>query len=369
MEGEICIDGLQWEVSSLVSGTFKLSEVTGKAEPIVLVIKSQVGQLAISTDRNLKLSYLDGELDYYSLRMKNIGHQSISQITLQTDFPLLFGWKVTNPDWTLKPGEDKEFKVYLRAGLLEGNVRLDTVTPRVLVRYCCCPATVPDAPAQYRYRRVEHVFSVEHSFTVKDQCIRSYKNLNEYLLNIQIEKIHAQNEAFGLTQLCVVGDKWKIVEKQQFTGFDKVFNTFLSLVHCPNESVSLQAKRILLGKNKDKPTEGDTDITCAEPYANYIKECQEVRQNNYTRESLMVTTVDILATWTLELGKQAVHGVHLVPITLSSYNSSMTVSKGPSKLDIFPLQIVHECPSVVRHDFSTEPYLYRHNMVESARCN
>lgn len=363
VEGELCIDGLQWEVSGLVGGLYKLSEVTGKPDPMSVIVREKAGQLEISADHGLKLSYLDGEIDQYTLKMKNAGHAPISQITLHNDYPLLLGWKSLTLDGTLKPSEERELKIYIRAGFLENSKKADSITSRILIRYL---ANAADNP-HYRYKRIEHYFAVTHSFVIKDHCIRSYKNLNEYLLNIQIEKLYAKSEAFYLNELCVVGTGWRIIEKQQFTGFDKVFNTFLSLISCQNEVVPLKHKRVALGKKdnskqvdlltgdaeKDGP---DKDTTCTEPYSNYIREYQENQARKYRQESLLVTSVEVLATWTLEAGKQVAKGVHLIPITLSSYNSSSVVVKAqPTKLDLFPLQIVHECASAITHDFSANP--------------
>eukprot|EP01022_Parablepharisma_sp_SALTPOND_P008445 TRINITY_DN136028_c0_g1_i1.p1 TRINITY_DN136028_c0_g1~~TRINITY_DN136028_c0_g1_i1.p1 ORF type:complete len:1040 (+),score=107.72 TRINITY_DN136028_c0_g1_i1:896-4015(+) len=365
-EGELCIDGIQWEISSLVGGSYKMSEVTGKTDPVSVLVRGKTGQLEITTDYNLRLNYLDGEVDYYTLRLKNTGHLPISQISFQTDYPLLLGWKSLSFDWVLNPTEEKELKIYLRAGFMENTKKNDALMPRVLIRYLAGPEDA--VPLFYRYKRIEHYFGVNHSFVIKNQCIRSYKNLNEYLLNVQIEKLYARSESFYLNELCVVGQGWKIVEKQQFTGFDKVFNTFLSLIHSPNETVPLKHKRIILGKREpldlltvQEPNKAQEqeDITSVEPYENYIKEYQDVRANKYQRESMTVTTVDILATWTLELGKHVAKGAHLIPITLSSYENSSTSksikTKAPSKLELFPLQIVHECPNTVTHNFASSP--------------
>jgi len=377
-EGNLLIDGIQWELSGLVGGNFKISEVTDKPDPINIIIRPFAGQMDVSVvGLGLKQNYLDGEVDQYTVKLKNMGKFPISQIVMQTDYPLLLGWKAQNFDFILQPNEERIVKIYIRAGFVESMKKIDAITPRILIRYIANDQNT--APIFYRYKRIEHFFSVNHSFVIKDQCIRSYKNLNEYLLNIQIEKLYAKSEAFYLDELNVVNPGWKIVEKQQFTGFDKVFNTFLSLIQAPNnELVPLKLKHVILGKKDTNKAQvdlvtGDTettnqqqnmqDITTIEPYINYIKEFQENIKSKYQKENMLITTIDILATWTLESGKQVAKGCHLIPITLSSYNeNSNTVSstaailaKTPTRLDLFPLQIVHVCPDVVFHDFNENP--------------
>lgn len=362
-EGELVIDGIDWEVENLVSGSYKMGKVTGKVEPVVVQVRNKAGQLTISTNKNLKLSYLDGEIDYYNLKMKNTGSGDITQITLITDFPILFGWKTSVLDCVLKPQEEKEITVYLRAGITENWEHMAETKPKILIRYQTNPC---DSQLQCcRYKRIVHSYKVDPSFAIKNQCIRSYKNLNEYLLNVQIEKLYAKNEAFYLNELCCVGDSWKIIEKQQFTGFDKVFNTFISLIYSPNGQVELKSKKITLGKrekNSIQPIENSAknteelmhDTAKIEPFSNYIKEYQDARKLSCQHENLVGISVDILATWTFELGKDIIKGAHLLPITLSEFQRTITKTKESSKLDMFPLQIVHDCPNIIKHDFSKD---------------
>ena len=105
-------------------------------------------------------------------------------------------------DWTLNCNEEKDLKLYIQAGFMRSGRTTDSMIAKILIRYMA-----NTEESWYRYKRIEHSLIVNPSFTMRNKCIRSYKNLNEYLLNIQIEKLHVPNSEFHLNELCVVDSR------------------------------------------------------------------------------------------------------------------------------------------------------------------
>lgn len=341
-EGELCVEGVEWEVSNLITGRFALSQLTNEATPMVLVVRPQAGLLKLEANKCLRTRYLNGELDSYTLTLKNEGTLPISKISLQTDFPLILGWKRMDLDWTLKPKEAKELTLNVRVGFVESVARSESLLPRVLIRYLG-----DSEKGHYRYARIEHCFSVIAPFCVKKQFSQSYRHLNEYLLNIQITKLYNKNEGFALKELCVIGDGWKLQEKERFTGFDKVHNTFVSLTQAA-VPVPLSGRRVMFESG-----ESAEDATLAEPYVNYIREVQDARNRKYRRLNENDVIVDLLAIWTLFVNKKAYNGVHIISIDINSCGIS-SIPHTP-KQNVFPLQVVHECEGEVAHNFARNP--------------
>jgi len=338
-EGELYIDGVQWEVMNLINGRYEISKIRNKADPIILIVLPKAGQLKIQAKRNLRAKYLSGELDSYTLTIKNIGTLPISKITFQTDFPLIFGWERMDFDWILNPNEEKEVTLNLRIGFVKSAPATEPLLPRILIRYL-------GNDLHYRYNRIEHCFTLITPFHIKKQFSQSYRHLNEYLLNIQITKLYNQNEGFTMNELCVVGDNWKIKEKERFTGFDKVYNIFVSLIQANNLSVPLSERRIIFNPNNKFNTQ---DTTLTEPYSNYIKEVRDARSRQYHRHGEKEVIVDLLATWTLFTNKKAYNGIDIIPINIGSYDVNKV--QHSLKVNKFPLQVLHEYPIEIVHDF------------------
>ena len=326
-EGELVIDGIFWEVDNLVNGMFDISTITGKANSINLIVRQKAGQLQVTTDKDIMLNLLDGEIDSYTLKIKNIGYTSISEIHLQTDYPLILGWKSLSFDWILNPNEEKELKVFVRAKIINEQ---DKLNPRILIRYC-----VDKEKSYYRYKRIEHWFSVQKSFVIKEICENSSMKLNEYTVNLQIDKLHVESQKFKIDQLCVVGKEWKVKEKKKSEAFNKVFNRYFSLVQS-SESVQLKEKRVVYTENEFT----GYDVTLVEPYVNYIKEYEDFMK---VKESCFIM---VAALWSLEIKGRNVHGFKLVLISSKDKNCR--------REDTLPLQIVHEAPTTIEHNFDIE---------------
>jgi len=335
-EGELVIDGIQWVVANSIPGCFNMSEMLGKSE-IVLVVRSRAGELDVLTNKNPRLEYLDGEMDSYTLILKNTGELPISQIDLQTDYPLIFGWRSIKLDWILNPNEQKELKINFRAGIIEDNKRL---SPRILIRYIANPET-----SWYRYKRIEHNFVIRNLLVLKTDYNRSYTTLNEYFLNVQIERLCIPCTSFEVNEICIIENNWKIFEKKRFSDFSKIFNSFFTLIHS-EDPVPLGNKHIvftrtnepidLLDISEDDIAKSAIDISQIEENANYIKEYKRVKIDSQ---------LNLLLSWKLELGIQKSMGINILPITLSE----------PARAASFPLKVIHKCQSLCLHDFEASP--------------
>jgi len=343
-KGELCIDGIEWTIANLVSGSFTIQQLTNKDEPIILEVKEKAGELEVKTDKDLRTSYFNGEIDYYRLKLKNIGDLPVSNISLCTDYPVLLGWKTLDLDWILNKDEEKELTIYIQPRFIRLSKGKELLISKILVRY-----NASENKTYYRYKRIEHSFTVNSSFDIVSKTVRSHKNLNKHLLNLQIEQIQAPNTNLQLSQLCVINDDYKIIESSQFTEFGKVFNSFIALTHVQGETASLDERRILY-KDTLKSSE---DITTKEPYVNYIKEFKDYRVNKHNKRKIIATIVDILAIWTLEQEEIKYKGCTLIQVYLSFYYAKQNaIAKEPS---VFPLQVVHESPDKVNHNFSMNP--------------
>eukprot|EP00826_Nyctotherus_ovalis_P019486 TRINITY_DN16007_c0_g1_i20.p1 TRINITY_DN16007_c0_g1~~TRINITY_DN16007_c0_g1_i20.p1 ORF type:complete len:433 (+),score=112.02 TRINITY_DN16007_c0_g1_i20:789-2087(+) len=312
-----------------------MSEVTGKADPVTVIVRPKAGELEVAADRDLMLSFLDGEVDCYTLRLKNVGHAPVSQVQMQTDYPIVFGWKNIAFDWTLNPGEQRELQIHVRAKLIQSR---DELNPRILIRYC---ANVEQL--HYRYKRIEHRFAVHKSLHIRENWKNSSTDLNEYLVNLQIGKLHVPNKWFGIKQLCVVGREWRIEEKKQFKAFNKVFNSYFSLVH-NKEGVELKEKQVVYGDN-----EVEGDVTVMVPYVNYIREYEDFMQ---IKDKECGSSIIIAVLWSLEMEVRKVNGFDLVSISIGENSDERNDIR---KIDSFPLQIVYECPTSIEHNFEHEP--------------
>lgn len=336
-EGELVIDGLQWTVSDNVPGSFLMSKILGNTS-IVLIVRSKVGLLDLSTDKNSYLEHFDGVMDSYTLMFKNIGDLAISQVTLQTDYPLLFGWRSIKLDWTLNPGEQKELAINFRAGMVEDDKRLN---PKILIRYVANDSETP----YYRYKRIAHSFIIRDLLVLKTDYNRSYTTLGEYFLNFQIERFCTSCTAFNLNEICVIENDWRIFEKKRVQGFDKIFNSFFTLVHS-DSIVPLNNKRIIFTSNTEPIDLLDipetdlknpsVDITQIEENANYIKEYKAAKEKTDSHLNLLIS-------WNVELGTKKSKGINILPITLNAQSTA------------FPLKVVHRCQTLCVHDFSTNP--------------
>lgn len=335
IEGELCIEGVQWEVAELITGVFKLSKVTESASPIVVRVLGKAGALEMGALKNLKTRYANDEVDSYTLRLRNAGQLPITQISLQTDFPLFLGWKALKLDWVLQPNEEREINFRLWAVAAEGVKRKVPVVSRVLIRYLGS-AENSEVP-YYRYRRIEHCFSISENFAIRTRQTNYFKE-NEYLFNVQARQLSKQHKSFCLNKLSVIGDKWKITEKQQFENYNRTYSNYITLISASQPSVPLKDRQITLNKDVE-----DHNNDVVESESGFINEYKDHLNNEYFNIA-KVSTIDLLATWTLSFSKRVCKGMSIVPITI---NPEIAKEQEHG----FPLKVLHDCPKEVAHDF------------------
>ena len=339
VEGELRIDGIEWEIAELINGSFKLSKITEIPTPITLLVRGKSGQLEIGANQNLMTRYLNEEIDSYTINLRNSGQLPITKICLQTDFPLLFGWKLINFDWILNPNEEKEYIINFHAQYIQGIKKNDPIIAKILIRYL---GNSEDSEIPfYRYSRLEHFFYIYDSFAVSKYYIKDPINFGEYLLNLQIEKLHANSDSFSFNKLSVIGNGWKIKQKQRFTCYNKLSSNYISIIQSKDISVPLNEKQI----NYDEINE-DKDITLIEPYVNFINEYKDELSNDYLGK-VQTTTFNILATWTILLSKRELKGASIIPIMLNAVNERKINTS-------FPLQVLYEYDKKLNHDFEDD---------------
>ena len=320
-KGELIINGVQWTISNCITGKFTISDVIGKRSQIVMIVRHEVGRLEIKTDKDLRLNYFDGETDSYKLYMKNVGTLPISKITLQTDYPLLFGWKNINLDWTLNPNEEKEIEIQFRAEVRSGFNKL---MPKILIRYL---SDIKNS--YYRYIRIEHLIDIQHLFVLRKDFARSKTNLTEYYLNVQIEKLCVQNAEIIIDGIFVAEEDWAVKQKNKSPMFGNTFAGFFALSYHP--SIPLEQRHILFS-NDNK-----VDIGFLNSNQKHIKEFKDAKSKHNC-------TINTLLSWTLKMKEKTITGFSFVPITIS----------GGSKDEYFPLQVEYKYEKENRHNFERE---------------
>ena len=247
---------------------------------------------------------------------------------------------------------------------------------------------ITDESICYRFSRIQQFLEIGDSFKLRALINPSYRKTDEYMLSMQMNSERHQSKyqkEIYLSELGVVGSTWVIQEKEHphLEGFDQISNKFFSVIKSSVESTrvgdyeggyrsNIQISGSptgglpgdLLGGKEMKLELGE------EPYLSLIVEERErgggsgtnstnsmnIRDQGNGNNINNINNIDLVITWRLTRAGKTVQGMHI----LLNRPMLLTITKTPTNimsiLNMCPLQIVHDCPSLVKHHFTHNPY-------------
>jgi len=302
--GLFSIDGIEWEISSAIRGSYSFTQENKRSPkklPVILV-KEEAGQLAVTPKNTLRSEYFDGEIVNYTLNLMNVGSYPIQDIVIHTDHPILFGWKHLHLNWVLQPSEGKSVQITFKA--------TKAYQVKILFRYSSCD--------KIRYTRLLHVFKVLPSVKINSEYHNSIYSFDECILNIKVKEVYVEPINFHLKEVFVMDNQ---VSLKSYKGY----NVILVL----KKSHSNHSK-ILLHKDIEQADRISSIIP-------HIKECDDFKETNVIRTIIL---------WQIETDRQIVNGAHYV-------KAQYGIVKPTFKNHLFPLHVIVSCSDTLKHDYSS----------------
>jgi len=367
--GFLYFDGIEWEISNIIKGNYSFNNhrkiTAGKKEQLFVNVRNAVGYLTASPSniQQLKLEYLDGELDQYIISLRNTGSTPISNIILQTDYPLFFGWKNLQISTILQPFEEIKLRISFRAtsvfNMINPFYSGCIICAKILFKYNTPLLGFP-ALTETRFTRLQQIFSIIPSFEPKINCSKSLTNLNEYFLSYQIPKFPIKVDKFIIRELQIIDPLWEITEKKRSTEFDLELNLIALLRKYTKEENSEEIEKIIKKKiifeeisrvqeilRERKKSENDENIY--ECIGNHIEEFKDFEIQKYSSPNK--ENVNLILKWAMECDNQIIKGAHFGHVDFWDPKLKNTENLG------FPLQIISGfLPDEVHHDFNKNPY-------------